>query len=173
MQLRVATPEDAEAILENGMAGIDTYREWAPTEWEPFATGLADIERLRARLADDEVWCLLALDGDELAGHVSLSPITHEDPDHAPPGMINVWQMFVRRPWQGSGVAARLMAAAVAEAGRRGYRRLRLWTPEGAAQARRFYEREGWTHTGTVRRETDFGLPLVEYQREVPPQPPS
>jgi GNAT superfamily N-acetyltransferase len=173
MLMREARPEDAAAIIDNLVTGIESYREWAPASWVPPGTGPEPVERLRARLADSDVWCLVALDGPELAGHVSLSPVTGENPEPAPPGMTNVWQMFVRRPWQGRGVARQLMAAAVAEAGRRGYRRLRLWTPEGAAQARRFYEREGWAHTGAVRYDSPFGLPLVEYQREIPPQPPS
>ncbi len=171
--VRTATPGDAAAILANLSAGIDSYREWAPADWSPLQPPDGVVERLQARLREDHVWVLTAWDGADLAGHVALSRVTAEDPEPAPEGMINLWQMFVGRAWQGRGVATRLMAAAVAEAGRRGYRRLRLWTPQGAAQARRFYEREGWTHTGAVRRDSHFGLPLVEYQRDVEPQSPS
>jgi hypothetical protein len=39
-----------------------------------------------------------------------------------------------------------------------------LWAVAGAAQARRFYEREGWTVSGT-NDESVFGLPLVQYER--------
>ena len=165
--MRPATPEDAAAILDNVTVGIESYREWAPPGWDP-PQPAPDVEaRLRARMGQDHVWILTAWEGSELAGHVSLSLITAEDPAPAPAGMINLWQMFVRRRWQGSGVAAELMSAAVLEAARRRYTRMRLWTPEGAAQARRFYEREGWTHTGAIRRQAAFGLPLVEYQRDV------
>jgi GNAT superfamily N-acetyltransferase len=173
MLMRTATPADAAAILANLAAGIDSYREWAPASWSPRPLAPGAVGRLQARLGEDDVWVLTAWEGPDLAGHVSLSLITAEDPEPAPEGMINVWQMFVARAWQGRGLAKRLMAAAVAEAARRGYRRLRLWTPEGAAQARRFYEREGWTHTGAVRRDCVFGLPLVEYQRALPAHPPS
>jgi GNAT superfamily N-acetyltransferase len=173
MLIRTATPADAPALLANMAAGIDSYRAWAPPSWRPPESPPDILQRLRARMAEDHVWILTAWDGSELAGHVSLSLVTGEDPEPAPAGMINLWQMFVARAWQGRGVATQLMAAAVSEAGRRGYRRLRLWTPQGAAQARRFYEREGWTHTGTARTASHFGLTLVEYQRDVPPQPPS
>ena len=59
------------------------------------------------------------------------------------------------------------LRAAVAEALTRGFSHMRLWTPEGAARARRFYEREGWTLTGRVHRRSDFGLPMVEYGRDI------
>jgi GNAT superfamily N-acetyltransferase len=170
---RAATADDAQAIIDNTSAGIESYREWAPPTWTPPQPPPDIVERFRARLSEDHVWILTAWDGPDLAGHVSLSRVTGVNPEPAPPGVSNIWQMFVRRPWQGRGLASELMAAAVAEAGRRRYQRLRLWTPEGAAQARRFYEREGWTHRGAVRHDAHFGLPLVEYQREVPPQPPS
>jgi GNAT superfamily N-acetyltransferase len=75
------------------------------------------------------------------------------------------WQLFVRPPWQGRGVATRLMRAAEAEARRRGFTRMRLWTPRDAARARRFYEREGWTATGSTRGSASVGLPLVQYAR--------
>lgn len=46
-----------------------------------------------------------------------------------------------------------------------GYRIVRLWVPEGAAQARRFYERNDWVLTGKM---TAFaGLARVEMRRVV------
>jgi hypothetical protein len=64
------------------------------------------------------------------------------------------------------------MRSALNEAHTRGYARLRLWTPRGAARARRLYEREGWGLTGNEREESPIGLPLVEYERaSSPPHP--
>jgi hypothetical protein len=40
-----------------------------------------------------------------------------------------------------------------------------LWAAAGAAQARHFYEREGWELTGKEDPDADFGLPLVQYGR--------
>jgi hypothetical protein len=42
-----------------------------------------------------------------------------------------------------------------------------LWAVAGATQARRFYEREGWTLSGETNDESEFGLPLVQYERAV------
>jgi hypothetical protein len=40
-----------------------------------------------------------------------------------------------------------------------------LFTPEGQARARRFYEREGW-RAAAVIEDSNFGMPLVEYRRQ-------
>ncbi len=123
MELRTATPADAPALAANVAEGFESYREWAPEGWSPPAIGAAAIARVAERLAQPEVWSLIALDGEETAGHVGLSPTTGEDPQPAPAGTTNVWQLFVRGPWRGRGVASALMAAAVAEAERRGLSR--------------------------------------------------
>jgi GNAT superfamily N-acetyltransferase len=75
--------------------------------------------------------------------------------------------MFVRRDWQGRGLAAPLLDLLLEEARRRGYRRVVLWSAAGAAQARRFYEREGFELTGEEDPDNFFGLPLVQYGRDL------
>jgi GNAT superfamily N-acetyltransferase len=94
-----------------------------------------------------------------------LSPTTIVQPEPAPVGTVNLWPLFVRPTWQGRGVGQRLMRSAVTEAHTRGFARLRLWTPRGAAGARRFYERDGWTLTGNERDKSPIGLPIIEYER--------
>jgi len=84
-------------------------------------------------------------------------------------GTVYLWQLFVRPNWQGHGIATQLMQAAGTEAAERGYRGMRLWTPQGARRARRFYEREGWSVTGRTNPNSPFGLPTVEYARGVLP----
>jgi GNAT superfamily N-acetyltransferase len=118
----------------------------------------------RGGVAATEVWCLLAESPSGRVGHVALSPTTIVQPEPAPVGTVNLWQLFVRPAWQGRGVGQRLMRSALNEAHTRDYARLRLWTPRGAAGARRFYEREGWELTGNEREESPIGLPIVEYE---------
>jgi GNAT superfamily N-acetyltransferase len=161
----LAEPADAEVIATVLAEAFDGYRAWAPPQWTPPIATSTEAARLRGALADPEVWCLLALNKDELIGHVALSPFTVEDPQRPPVGTTNLWQLFMRPAWLGSGAAAQLMAAAVAEADGRGFTTLRLWTPQGAGRARRFYEREGWTATGNLRHASPFGLPVVQYAR--------
>ncbi len=165
LRTRIAEPADAPAITETIDGGFAGYRAWAPAGWAPPDASAERLERLAGALARDDVWCLLALDGDAVAGHAALAPTTIEDPAPAPPGVVNLWQLFVRPAWQGRGVSRELMAAAVAEARVRGFTRMRLWTPQGAGRARRFYEREGWTATGGVHANSPSGLVTVEYGR--------
>jgi GNAT superfamily N-acetyltransferase len=152
---------------------FDTYRAWAPPDWSPPVLTADGVTRLADALARPDVWCLLAVAGPEVIGHVALSLATMEDPEPPPERTINLWQLFVRPPWHGQGVATSLMEAAVAEARRRGFDRMRLWTPQGAGRARRFYQREGWTPTGRVHEDSPFGLPTVEYARPIVHLPPT
>jgi GNAT superfamily N-acetyltransferase len=168
MELRRATPDDAVVLTASVADGFATVREWAPREWRPPEFDEASVARLAEVLAGPETWCVIALDGSEPAGHALLDSVTTEEPAPAPPGAMYLRQMFLRTRWQGSGVAAQLMTAAVGEARRRELGRMILWTPRGAGRARRFYEREGWLLTGRAHHdESSTGLPTVEYGRAV------
>jgi GNAT superfamily N-acetyltransferase len=167
MLTRLADPADAQALVANVADGFASYTEWAPDGWAPPAHGPAEVARLAGRLAEPGVWCLIAIDGDLTAGHVGIGPTTREDPAPAPAGTTNVWQLFVRGPWRGSGVAGALMGEAIAEAQRRGFHTMRLWTPQGAGRARRFYEREGFIATGAVHEHSPSGLVTVQYARSL------
>jgi GNAT superfamily N-acetyltransferase len=121
---------------------------------------------LRDGLARDDVWCLIAEEDGALAGHVAIMDATRHQRFPAEPGTAHLWQLFVRAPWWGSGLATQLLAAAVDEARARGYARMRLVTPAGQARARRFYEREGWS-AGEPFDDRELGLAIVEYRRDV------
>jgi GNAT superfamily N-acetyltransferase len=166
--LRPGTPADAPLLAETVRQGFDTYRAFAPRGWEP-----PDEQTERAgiveRLALPETWCLLAHDGGAPAGHVAFLGARERSDERAPiPGLAHLWMLFVREPWWGSGLARRLLALAVAEAGARGYATMRLYTPAGQARARAFYAREGWTAAGEPAHEPMLGLDLVEFRRGLP-----
>jgi GNAT superfamily N-acetyltransferase len=166
IELRRATPADIETVVELVETEIGRYREWAPKDWKPVGPTPAMRARLSPLYEDDErAWILLAFHGVEPVGVASLSVITGADARPPPPGTAYLWQMFVRRDWQGSGLAGPLLDRLLEEAARRGYERVVLWTPAGATQARRFYEREGFKLTGKEDPESEFGLPLVQYGR--------
>lgn len=164
--MRPATPADAQVITALVREGLAGYREWAPGGWEP-PPGRAWAAHVAGELTRPEVWCLLAsLDGAPV-GHVALSPRTRQDREPPPPGTLRLWQLFVRPAWQGRSVASALLDAAVAEARRRGFGRLTLWTPHDHGRARAFYEREGWSPTGRESDGQDLGLATVEYARDL------
>ena len=159
--LRAAGPEDADAMAETLQAGFDGYREIAPPGWRPpDARSAAEVARMRARLREPSTWAMLAEHGGLVAGHGGYVP------QPGVPGSAHLWQLFLRPPWWGSGIAQALLHKAIAAAAGEGYRRMRLFTPRDQARARAFYEREGFEHTGWEAFEEAIGLVLVEYARE-------
>jgi GNAT superfamily N-acetyltransferase len=164
--LRPAVPRDAARIADVLNEGLGSYRSIAPPGWEP-PDPQAELERLRHFLGTDDVWCLIAEEDGEVAGHVSIMPARLHPHPSEEDAMAHFWQLFVRPPWWGTGLATALHAEAVREAGSRGFTSMRLFTPAAQARARRFYEREGWSATGEPFDDLDFGMPLVEYRRAI------
>jgi len=152
---RRARPSDAAAIARTVLLGVETYVAFAPAEWKPVPPP-DDVARLTELLARRDTWALLAEIAGEPAAHVALFP------DWRPGGGVYLFQLFVRPPWWGTGLASGLHDAFVAEARDRGYREARLHTPAAHARARRFYERRGWRRGGGP--DTWRGLPVVEYR---------
>jgi len=165
IELRRARAADIDTVIGLVETEIGRYRDWAP-QWSPPAPTPELRKRLNPLYEDDErAWILLAFGGDEAVGVVSMSVVTGADARQPPPGTVYLWQMFVRRDCQGSGLGGALLDRVLDEARRRGYDRMILWAAAGAAQARRFYEREGFELTGEEDSDSSFGLPLVQYGR--------
>jgi len=158
LTFREATAVDAPEMAETVGIGFDTYRSFAPPGWEPppFAVEVAAI---RSRMAGGDAWALLARDGDGPAGHIALLA----DPA---PGTAYLWQLFLRPPHWGTGLADRLHEAFLEASRVRGYERARLRTPLGQARSRRFYERNGWRTDGVASFEDTLGLELLVYTRK-------
>jgi GNAT superfamily N-acetyltransferase len=164
--LRPAVPRDAERIGTVLTEGFDSYRSFSPPGWKP-PDPEVELKRLRSFLGTDDVWCLVAEEDGEIAGHVAIMPARIHPHPSLDDSMAHFWQLFVREPWWGTGLATALHAEAVREAGARGFTTMRLFTPAAQARARRFYEREGWTPAGEPFDDLDFGMPLVEYRRAI------
>jgi GNAT superfamily N-acetyltransferase len=164
--LRTAAPSDADQITAVLVEGFEGYRSIGPPGWEP-PDARAELDRLRGLLADHEVWCLIAEEDGEPAGHVAIMPARLHPHPSSDDAMAHLWQLFVRPRWWGAGLARELHAEAVGEAGSRGFTSMRLFTPAAQARARRFYEREGWTAAGEPIDFLDFGMPVVEYRRAI------
>jgi GNAT superfamily N-acetyltransferase len=161
--LRLAGPGDVAAIARTVDLGLESYRAFAPDNWEPPAD---ETHGLLERLGDPAVWCQVAESDGEPVGHVALMPAAiHGGWPEPDPGLAHLWQLFVREPFWGSGVATTLHTAVIEEARRRGFARFRLFTPAAQARARRFYEREGWALAAPPFFEESFGMDLVEYRR--------
>ena len=161
--LRPAVTGDARAMGEVAAEGFETYRSFAPPGWSPPATE-GEIARLQELLGDDDVWYRVAEVEGAIVGHVGFLPAGRAHRPLADPQLAHFRQLFVRRAHWGTGLAARLHAAAIDEAGARGYAALRLFTPAAQARARRFYEREGWTLFGEPSLDERIGFEMAEYR---------
>ena len=167
LHLRPASPADADVLAATVAEGFATYRAFAPPGWRApdrleLALGLA------VRLGHPALRAWLAEVDGEPAGHVTWLPAAEARHAVDDPELAHLEQLFVRRPFWGTEVASALMARAVEQASRSGFRRMRLGTPTGQLRARRFYEREGWTASGEPWVEQPLGLELVEYFRPLP-----
>jgi GNAT superfamily N-acetyltransferase len=164
--MRPAAPGDAERLAALVAEGFEGYRSIAPPGWEA-PDAHAEVKELREYLANDDVWCLVAEDDGEVAGHVALMPARIHRHPSTDATMAHLWALFVRPPWWGTGLAAELHTRAIEEAAARGFSSMRLFTPAAQKRARRFYEREGWTVAGEPSDDLDVGIPIVEYRRAI------
>ena len=166
--LRPALRADVDVMAETIAEAFDSYREFAPAGWQPPDTTDAR-KRMRTALSRPSVHGTIALVAGAYAGHLIWLPASEShqfaDPD---PGLAHIWQLFLPNTRQGEGIATTLLDAAVAEAAAAGFERMRLFTPEGQARARRFYEREGWDRSQRIDPGPDLKLALLEYVRPLP-----
>jgi predicted N-acetyltransferase YhbS len=166
LDIRIAVPDDAIELASTTRLGFESYLEWAPAGWQPPPRSL-EIRSIRERLKARTTWCAMAVDATgEHAGHVGITHANERDRPHVHiEGLAHLWMLFVRPPWWGTGLAARLHRLGLEEAARQGYDSIRLYTPHGAARARAFYAREAWEQAGRAFPEPLLGLDLVEYRR--------
>ena len=163
ISFRAATVADAGSLARGVVAGVEGYRAFAPDGWAPPSlTG--EVEHLHERLADEQVWCLLAEAGGEVVGQITVLPASRAPRAVDEPALAHLSNIFVREDMWGSGLARALQAAGVEAARERGFTQMRLFVAVGQARARRFYEREGWVPTGDEFFDPVPGLQLVEYR---------
>jgi GNAT superfamily N-acetyltransferase len=168
VEIRAASPDDADVIWELVLASFQGYSDFAPTGWKPPERTADESRVLLERLHDPRVWYRVATDSRGHAGQCGFNPAySPRYGEGAPiPGLAHLWQLFVRRDLWGTGLAGRLHALAIEEMVSRGYERARLWTPAGQARARAFYERRGWVAVDEVpaAATAPLLLDLVEYR---------
>jgi GNAT superfamily N-acetyltransferase len=165
IQTRQAGPEDAEVIAGLVRAGFASW-DWAG-EWTPSPTDV-EADEVAEWLAKPGVWCLLATVEGVPAGQTTLSPAyTDEEPREEIPGLCHLRHLFLAPAWHGTGLAAHLLEAAMEQARAEGYVHARLWTPRDNARAQAFYVREGWRKSGVALEANRFGMPLVQFVREL------
>ena len=160
MEVRVATPDDAEWIAEVHVASIRAaYRDVFP------AAALAAID-LRERterwwqiLAEGATTTLLEESAGEAVGFVNFGPSRDDD---AGPGQVGeVMALYVRPTAWGTGAGGRLLREALERLRVPGYLEATLWVLEGNRRAIGFYERFGFVRDGAVKPREMYGVPVT------------
>ena len=109
LDIRIAVPDDASALAGTTRLGFESYRAWAPEGWQPPPPSL-ELRSIRERLRQSSTWCAMAVDlRGESVGHVGITHAAERERPHVRiPARAHLWMLFVRPPWWGSGLAARL-----------------------------------------------------------------
>ena len=153
VRIRPARPEDAEGILDCLRVAFAPYRRaYTPAAFRATVlTGPMLARRYRS------MHLLVACEGPRVVGTVAIKPISR--------GHAHLRGMAVVPAYQGRGLAARLLRAAVRHARARGAHRLTLETTEPLQRAARFYARHGFRSTGRYR--TWGGMRLLSYELRI------
>ncbi|MCG5219647.1 GNAT family N-acetyltransferase [Streptosporangium sp. KLBMP 9127] len=157
-----------QASVDDGDALGEIHEE----SWKAAYTGffapefVAEAVRRRrtqwhARLAKGEDTVILAaLEGRPLAFSFFGSSPTRPD-------MAQIFSFFGHPAGWGTGIAGALMTATLGRLHEDGYSRVHLWTLRRTPRSRRFYTKNGFTESGSVRGY-DFGdgnlIDQVEYE---------
>lgn len=144
---RTAAQRDAERLvtLFHGCFRNTFGHMYKPEDLALFLDGHTP-ELWRDQLETADFAVRLVEDGDEIAGFIKLGPLRLPV---APRGKaVELRQLYVLKPWQGSGAARELMDWVMAEARRRGADELYLSVFTENHRARRFYARYGFEEVG-------------------------
>jgi GNAT superfamily N-acetyltransferase len=152
--IRRATGEESAEILECLASAFAPFREsYTP---DGFLDTVLSPDTLAQRLKDMDVFVALRADGG-IIGTISCK-VEHTGDGH-------LRGMAVRPQWQGSSLAAELLARAENELRNAGCSTLTLGTTQPLRRAVRFYEKHGFQPTGRVGNF--FGMPLCEYRKHL------
>ena len=130
--LRLAKPQDAQALpaIEEAagqmFAGIAGYTAVA-------ANKPISAPRHRALIAKRH--CLVAADGQRIAGFITCEPMRHE---------LHIWELSVHPDYQRQGLGERLLRGVVIDAGNQGFSALTLTTFRDIPWNAPFYTRLGF-----------------------------
>ena len=109
----------------------------------------ARLERVRTHLRDPASWFLLASERTALVGMASADALRGEDgAGSIVPGGCFLGYLFVVPERWGEGIGGVILDAVLAEAKRRRYSRIHLWTHEDNERSHRLYRSRGFSPTG-------------------------
>jgi ribosomal protein S18 acetylase RimI-like enzyme len=175
IRYRDGTAADAALMARLGAASFtETFGHlYSP---ENLAAFLVNHEegKWRAELADPAFAVRIVEDGEAAAGYCKLGPPTL--PFEVTGPTIELRQLYVLKPWHGTGIGAALMDWALGEARRRGAEQMFLSVFTDNHRARRFYASYGFEEVGTyhfmvgTHADDDIILRLKLHEEKLPPK---
>jgi len=158
--IRIANSEDAAAIAAVHVRGWQAaYRGYFPDD---FLDDLSVADRAKGWvvwLADAARPTAVYETPAGIAGVVSIGPSRDSGASSATGELLLI---YVEPALWRRGVGTALMSWATAAAPARDWTAMTLWTIEGNASARAFYERCGWVRDGATKREPFAGHVLSQ-----------
>ena len=144
---RNVTVEDAAAVADLfARSFIETFAHlYRKEDLDSFLAGVT-AQAFAAEIADIGFALRLAETDGEPIGFAKLGPA--KLPVESPDGTLELWQIYVLKPWQGQGIAQELYGWAEEEARRRGGTHLQLAVYIDNHRARSFYDRRGFLDVG-------------------------
>ena len=172
--IRFGMPSDAAAVAEfAARTFVETFgHDNRPEDMAAHLAHAYGPRQQAEQLADPDIVTLIAELNGEMGGYAQVrrgSPpvcVTSQSP-------VELWRFYIDRPWQGRGLAQRLMRAVHAGAQQLGGRTLWLSVWERNPRAIAFYEKCGFRAVGThpfwvgTDRQTDCIMVA-----DVPPRGP-
>lgn len=169
ISVRRASPDDAQAIAEIGVAGWQAaYRGILPAGYLRGLNVVAREVAWRMRLEsddDDMAPSWVADRAGRAIGFVASGPPRDDDLqpaegspriDGSPPPTAEIYAIYVQPDAWRSGAGRAMLSTAVQEWRQRGTTGLVLWVLEANAAGRAFYEHVGWRPDGG-RQDIDLG----------------
>jgi ribosomal protein S18 acetylase RimI-like enzyme len=176
--VRAATLDDADDIVRINVHGWQrAYAGIVPDDVLDAMEVTGRAERYRHRMRHpDNFQHLVATDDGRVVGYVCLGNYRLGQDNGAVHRFAGeILAIYVDPPRWGTGAGRALMDAALARLAARGFQQVRLWVLAANHQARRFYERAGFTLDGAaadypVSRPDGsiVDLPEVRYARPLP-----
>ncbi len=178
LTVRAATGDDAADIVRINVHGWRrAYRGVVPDDVLAAMSIEDRVDRYRQRMSQpSDFETLVAQDGGAIVGYVSLGPYRVGQRDGVLSRRVGeVVAIYVDPSRWGTGAGRLLMTSALRRLAGRGFQSVRLWVLVDNSQARRFYERAGFTPDGAhahypIGRPdgTVVDLPELRYTRRLP-----
>lgn len=103
---------------------------------------------------------VIAFKNNQAAGFMCLGKCRDEDLDSS---YGEIWGIYLLPSFWRQGIGKELLQWGINDLRNKGYNKISLWVLEENINARKFYEKMGFVHDGTVK-ELDFSKPLNEYR---------